>query len=313
MPSVGPQLPPELQKRKRSADEDDEEGSSSDSSTGPLPLRPGSRAQSPSSPKRSRVLGPTLPPAPLDERPSSPPQPESDNGSESSDDDDFGPSLPSANDGPSAKSSSSIGPQIPTPSAPPTRLQRDEWMTIAPTNGDWSSRVDPTKLKNRKFNTGRGAKAPPQKSGAGGESWHETPEQKQARLKREVMGITDPTGSSDLKSKNVSSAHEEATAQRLREYSVSFLIYTLAQPMLPITFTNPSPETDIDQEKQRGPSLYSSHNSSTKPIEEDDPSARAFDREKDIAGGATINATKRREMVKKASDFSSRFSEARYL
>ncbi|KAK5195470.1 hypothetical protein LTR99_001991 [Exophiala xenobiotica] len=285
MPSVGPQLPPELQKRKRSADEDDEEGSSSDSSTGPLPLRPGSRAQSPSSPKRSRVLGPTLPPAPLDERPSSPPQPESDNGSESSDDDDFGPSLPSANDGPSAKSSSSIGPQIPTPSAPPTRLQRDEWMTIAPTNGDWSSRVDPTKLKNRKFNTGRGAKAPPQKSGAGGESWHETPEQKQARLKREVMGITDPTGSSDLKSKNVSSAHEEATAQRLREYS----------------------------EKQRGPSLYSSHNSSTKPIEEDDPSARAFDREKDIAGGATINATKRREMVKKASDFSSRFSEARYL
>ncbi|KAK7890104.1 hypothetical protein LTR67_008569 [Exophiala xenobiotica] len=285
MPSVGPQLPPELQKRKRSADEDDEESSSSDSSTGPLPQRPGSRAQSPPSPKRSRVLGPTLPPAPLDERPSSPPQPESDNGSESSDDDDFGPSLPSANDGPSAKSSSSIGPQIPTTSAPPTRLQRDEWMTIAPTNGDWSSRVDPTKLKNRKFNTGRGAKAPPQKSGAGGESWHETPEQKQVRLKREVMGITDPTGPSDLKSKNVSSAHEEATAKRLREYS----------------------------EKQRGPSLYSSHNSSTKPIEEDDPSARAFDREKDIAGGATINATKRREMVKKAGDFSSRFSEARYL
>ena len=90
MPSVGPQLPPELQKRKRSTDEDDEEGSSSDSSTGPLPQRPGSGAQSPSSAKRSRVLGPTLPPAPLDERPSSPPQPESDNGSESSDDDDFG-------------------------------------------------------------------------------------------------------------------------------------------------------------------------------------------------------------------------------
>merc|ERR1711939_61146 len=285
MPSVGPQLPPELQKRKRSTDEDDEEGSSSDSSTGPLPQRPGSGAQSPSSAKRSRVLGPTLPPAPLDERPSSPPQPESDNGSESSDDDDFGPSLPSANDGPPVKSSGSIGPQIPTPSAPPARLQRDEWMTIAPTNGDWSSRVDPTKLKNRKFNTGRGAKGPPQKSGAGGESWHETPEQKQARLRREVMGIADPTGPSDVKTKNVSSAHEEATAKRLREYS----------------------------EKQRGPSLYSSHNSSTKPIEEDDPSARAFDREKDIAGGATINATKRREMVKKAGDFSSRFSEARYL
>jgi len=71
--------------------------------------------------------------------------------------------------------------------------------------------------------------------------------------------------------------------------------------------------TFIYQDKQRGPSLYASHSSSNKAVEEDDPSARAFDREKDIAGGTAISATKRREMVKKAADFSSRFSEARYL
>ncbi|KAL6250673.1 hypothetical protein RBB50_002976 [Rhinocladiella similis] len=283
MPSVGPQLPPEFQKRKRSADDDDEEqGSSSDSSTGPLPHRPASKESSPSSSKRSRVIGPTLPPAPLDERPSSPPQPDDADESESSDDDGFGPRLPSASD--ASKPVRSTGPQMPSSNAPPARLQRDEWMTMAPENGDWSSRIDPTKLKNRKFNTTKGAKGPPQ-SGGGGSSWHETPEEKQARLRREVMGISDPAASSDKKMKATGPSHDEATAKRVKEYS----------------------------DKQRGPSLYASHSSSNKAVEEDNPSARAFDREKDIGGGMAISATKRREMVKKAADFSSRFSEARYL
>lgn len=219
MPSVGPQLPPEFQKRKRSADDDDEEqGSSSDSSTGPLPHRPASKESSPSSSKRSRVIGPTLPPAPLDERPSSPPQPDDADESESSDDDGFGPRLPSASD--ASKPVRSTGPQMPSSNAPPARLQRDEWMTMAPENGDWSSRIDPTKLKNRKFNTTKGAKGPPQ-SGGGGSSWHETPEEKQARLRREVMGISDPAASSDKKMKATGPSHDEATAKRVKEYSVS--------------------------------------------------------------------------------------------
>ncbi|KIW21279.1 hypothetical protein PV08_01859 [Exophiala spinifera] len=288
MSSVGPQLPPELQKRKRSADEDeddDEQGSSSDASTGPLPQRPASKKSSSPSPKRSRVIGPTLPPAPLDERPSTPPPLDEGEESESSDDDDeFGPRLPSASD--ASKPVHSASSQVPPSNAPPARLQRDEWMTMAPENGDWSSRIDPTKLKNRKFNTTKGAKGPPQ-AGGGGASWHETPEEKQARLRREVLGISNPTASSDnSKTKTTTgSTHDEATAKRVREY----------------------------RDKQRGPSLYASHSSSNKAVEEDDPSARAFDREKDIAGGTAISATKRREMVKKAADLSSRFSEARYL
>jgi hypothetical protein len=67
------------------------------------------------------------------------------------------------------------------------------------------------------------------------------------------------------------------------------------------------------QEKARGPSLYNAHQSSNPVEKEDDPSARAFDREKDIAGGMKINSTQRRDMMKKASDFSSRFSSAKYL
>ncbi|KAI1614050.1 hypothetical protein EDD37DRAFT_471576 [Exophiala viscosa] len=285
MSSVGPELPPELQKRRRSAEDDDEENNSSDSSTGPLPSRTDTQAQAPPSTKRARVIGPSLPPAPLDQRPSSPPQADRDeNTSESSDQDDdyFGPSLPSAAD---AIKPTLNGPQAPEVSTrAPAPAQRDEWMTLAPTSGDWSSRVDPTKLKNRGFNTGRGSKAPPKPPSGGDQSWHETPEQKQARLKREVMGIKDSTVTT-TGSKTEHNAHDEETARRLKEYN----------------------------EKQRGTSLYASHHASSRPIEEDDPSARAFDREKDIAGGATVNSTKRREMLKKAADFSSRFSSAKYL
>jgi len=154
-------------------------------------------------------------------------------------------------------------------------------MTLAPEGGDWSQRVDPTKLKNRKFNTGRGAKGPPQASGAGGDSWHETPEEKLARLQREAMGVGDKPGAG--KSAEKRDPRDEAVAKRMKEYN----------------------------DKARGPALYASHQKSNTE-EEDDPSARAFDREKDI-GGFKINSTQRRDMVKKAADFSSRFSSAKYL
>ncbi|EXJ78067.1 hypothetical protein A1O3_09228 [Capronia epimyces CBS 606.96] len=302
MSSVGPQLPPGLQKRKRDGGEDHSNSDDdSDSSTGPLPpnQQGKGREQSPPSTKRTRVIGPTLPPAPLDERPSSTLSPSQARGgqddhesSSSSDDDDgFGPSLPSAS---AATTKSHTGAQIPGPPPPVVPAKRDEWMTLAPTGGDWSARVDPTKLKNRKFNTGRGAKAAPQPA-AGGESWHETPEEKQARLKREVMGIKDPATAGKTGTTSEHGSQGEATARRLKEYNATLWVDA------------------NDKQEKRGPSLYSAHSAASTGEEEDDPSARAFDREKDIAGGATINPTRRREMLKKATDFSSRFSSARYL
>lgn len=337
MPSLGPQLPPELQKRKRSDDEDDE-GASSDSSTGPAPPDVQGKGKTPPSAKRARVIGPTLPPARLDERPASPPDDTQGErlSSDDEDDDDFGPSLPSSRDA-APKSSASIGPQIPTPNVAAPPPQRDEWMTLAPSSGDWASRVDPTKLKNRKFNTGRGAKAPPQATtggSGGGSSWHETPEEKQARLKREVMGIKDDTQSRRTTTAGQGNKPEdEATAQRLKEYNVSILaasstgdapVISSLGPGHASTFPFPvpllQPESQLEplskhpsQENQRGPSLYATHSASQSKSLDDDPSARAFDREKDIGGNSTINATQRRDMVKKASDFSSRFATAKYL
>ncbi|KIW65851.1 hypothetical protein PV04_08071 [Phialophora macrospora] len=287
MSSVGPHLPPDLQKRKRDHDQD-EEGDTSDSSTGPSPPARHEKQAPASSTKRARVIGPAPPPAPLDERPVSSGTRLAREEESDSDDDAYGPSLPPANEN-AAKSSiqSSIGAEMPAPAASAAPPKRDEWMTTAPSNGDWSSRVDPTKLRSRKFNTGRGAKAPSRAGETGGDSsWHETPEQKQERLKREVMGIqATTTSAAPTKSGSGTISHDDGMAKRMKEYN----------------------------EARRGPSLYASHISSQDKPLDDDPSARAFDREKDIGSGSAISATKRREMVKKATDFSSRFEKARYL
>lgn len=67
------------------------------------------------------------------------------------------------------------------------------------------------------------------------------------------------------------------------------------------------------QKKNRGGSLYQAHQQSTPKEKEDDPSKRAFDREKDIAGGMKIGHAQKREMLNRAKDFGSRFSGGSYL
>lgn len=269
MPTVGPALPPALaEKRKR--DESDE----SDNERPSSPDRAG---------KKPRIMGPAMPPAPLDERPpGSPPKSDDEHNTddESSDDDDFGPALPTAAD--SVKRPKADQPAAAAAPAQAT-LQRDEWMTMAPDSGDWSARVDPTQLKARKFNSGKGAKAPSSAAGSS-DAWHETPEEKQARLQRELMGVKDKSSASPAPAKPAQSSEDVATAQRLKDYNTV-----------------------------RGPSLYKAHQKKEGREEDDDPSKRAFDREKDIAGGLQLNSTQRRDMMKKASDFGSRFSSAKYL
>jgi len=85
MPSVGPELPPHLAKRKREAEKDES----------PLPSRTATtdRPATPeSSEKRRRVIGPSLPPAPIEELPKTSAQDEE----ESSSDDEFGPAIPTS-------------------------------------------------------------------------------------------------------------------------------------------------------------------------------------------------------------------------
>ncbi|KAI9834802.1 MAG: hypothetical protein M1819_002888 [Sarea resinae] len=280
MPPVGPELPPHLlAKRKRQAEE-------AESASVDRPSRTASKSPSPgSSDKRRRVVGPSLPPAPLDEKPLESPNRDE----ESSSDDEIGPALP-----PPSGSKPNYGDQNNSTSVfdrswdpdPIKKPQREEWMLIPPKQEDWSSRVDPTKLKNRKFNSGKGAKAPAQKSGDDHTIWTETPEQKRKRLEDEVMGVSKPAtmgpGPGPIRRDD---AESEETERRIREYN----------------------------EKNRGKSLYDEHKKHVPKDAEDDPSKRAFDKEKDIRGGQKIGFTQKKEMLNRAADFGSRFAKGSFL
>ena len=213
MAHSGPHLPSSHNEKRKRDNDLIITGDASDSSSAY-----GERSRTPdASAKRPRTIGPSLPPANSEERPSAGPENPSESGS---DGDEFGPSLPPV--GASAaqdsqqhqpKSAPSMGPQI------PSKSQRDEWMIVPPSSDDWTARVDPTKLKSRKFNTGKGAKGPSGALSRGEDSkWTETPGERKARLEREVMGIADNASPRGAPRDDVKAA---ATAQKLREYNVS--------------------------------------------------------------------------------------------
>jgi hypothetical protein len=279
MPSIGPTLPPHLAKRGRDDDDNGDSSSSPDSSdkrrrvTGPAPP--------PTTTVTARVVGPAPPPASLNQRPPNPPADDSE-----SSDDDFGPAPP-----PVGASTSYDNEQHPTTSAfdtdpqfeeEPKRVQRDDWMTMPPTQDDLAARMDPTKMRARKFNTGKSA------SGGGGMSsaWTETPQQKLKRLQDEAMGIATPSNASAPTTESKRSREEERRARKMRE--------------------------KIDA--ARGKSLVEQHQEKSVGKEkEDDPSKRVFDYEKDMAVSGNLSHKEKRDMLAKSKGFSDRFSSGSFL
>lgn len=223
MPSIGPELPPHLlAKRKRVAEEEAEPVAAR------KPLPDTTRFSSPggeqSTEKRRRIAGPTLPPAPLDELPpSTPPSGEAPEEDDWSDNDEYGPAVPT---------SEAVAPprtdlNLSTDDSPPnpndaTKVKRDEWMTLPPTADGLSSRLDPTKPRARKFNTGKGARGPNHANGSDNAVWTETPEQKRRRLEDEVMGVVRPAAASGKDTKTqLPSVKDGEIARRIREHDVS--------------------------------------------------------------------------------------------
>lgn len=315
MPSIGPTLPPHLAKRSRDDDEDSD--SSQDASDKrqrvagpapppkstfptrvigpslppylqPRPVREG-RNTGPdapaTAPRTAQVAGPTPPPAPLDQRPPNPP---SDDPDSDSSDDDFGPAPPPAgvdynNDHDDRPAKSAFDTDATYTETAPKKAQRDDWMTMPPTQDDLAARLDPTKQRARKFNTGKSANA-----GAGGMSsaWTETPEQKLKRLQDEAMGITAPANSAAPTQESRRTKDEERRQRKMRE--------------------------KIDA--ARGKSLVEQHaDKGTGKEKEDDPSKRAFDYEKDMAVIGTANHKQRREIVSQSKGFGDRFSSGSFL
>ncbi|OJD32914.1 nopp 140 functions as a transcriptional activator [Diplodia corticola] len=296
MSSIGPSLPPHLAKRKRDDNDDDDDRSSSSSSASSSPgPRPASSLDNNAEKRRRVVAGPAPPPAPLDEMPATAPGGESDESSDSDSDDGFGPALPTAADVSRVNAAkkdddewSAVRPRPGDEDGKEKKAQRDEWMMVPPKQDDLAARLDPTKLRARGFQTGKGARAP-NHGGGGGDlgMWLETPEQKKKRLENEVMGKGGSSGGpgSAGGERDARRKRDDETARRLRKH----------------------------EEKRKGESLYEKHREKVGEKEDDDPSKRAFDYQKDMASGMRIDGTKRKEMIRKAGDFSSKFSGGSFL
>ena len=156
-------------------------------------------------------------------------------------------------------------------------------MLKPPGHDDLASRMDPTKIRARKFNTGKAARGPAQGSSEIDNIWTETPEQKAKRLKDEMMGVAKANTGAEA-NRMLSKEKDRETARRIKEQT----------------------------EQTRGKSLYEQHQKTSKK-EDDDPSKRAFDYQKDMAGGARLGNAQKREMLNRAKDFGSKFSGGSYL
>lgn len=349
MASIGPQLPSHMQKRKRPADEEGEKtsqikkhqygpqlpdsNSNSDSDfglannptigpsnpvLGPVapPANPAQSDPLPSAPPPRRVAGPALPssadnvsddPEPFQEKKNISPSllpPSStlidqdfkaDSASDS--DSDYGPSLPTSASYArrAAQHYASVAPvHDALENAGP---KRDEWMLVPPSESSASRReVDPTRIRARKFASGPRANttvSDPQK--VSNSLWTETVAEKAKRIADEVLGRgPDPDALSNRRTQpnsGMKSRTSEAEDARVRANIAA----------------------------ARGPSLMESHRqSNAKKImeeeEKDDPSKRAFDREKDMAiGGRGAGAWNQKEVLKQAKNFGGRFGNGSFL
>ncbi|KAJ5162468.1 hypothetical protein N7492_007860 [Penicillium capsulatum] len=219
------------------------------------------------SPKK-RVMGPSLPPD----------SNQSEDESDEESDDDFGPSLPPPQGASPAPVKQSTPPPDQPKAAPEKSQGRDQWMVEPPAHGDWASKVDPTQLRNRKFQG--------KSSGSGSSkqldaSWVENPEERLRRLGDQVMGVAtsqQPQATSTSDAKKAASMEE-----KIKKFNDQ---------------TRKTPRLEASQ---------------TRKEEDDDPSIRAFDREKDMAISSRISSAQRREMVNKAGDYGSRFTKGNFL
>ncbi|KAI2640926.1 hypothetical protein GGS21DRAFT_502342 [Xylaria nigripes] len=275
---IGPTLP-STNTEEISLDSDDEDD------IGPAPPEP------------KRVHGPALPPAPLSERP--PDNADSDDDT----DDDYGPALPSSKSHQERQARALKAAEAEAEAATNQAPKRDDWMLAPPSAGGYRA-ADPTKLKARRFNSG-----PRANTGTSGEReissiWTETPEEKRKRLENAVLGRDAASGPSTAQPKLSATGDDDKQATRIRNFTEATRGRSLYEE-------HQEARTRSGQESQSKTS--SNMKKSWVDEEEDDPSKRAFDKEKDMKLGGRIGAAQRRELLNKAADFGGRFSKGKYL
>ncbi|KAG6055772.1 hypothetical protein E4U17_002736 [Claviceps sp. LM77 group G4] len=349
MSSIGPQLPTELTKRKRSPDQDaaasppakqarsnvalpqatndDEIGlSDSDDNDTMGPSAPSAASIGPICPPRTAQdntheihlsdsasdtnKAPPAPPPKLQSHPQPQPQPQlQDQKPVSSSESDSEDDY-----GPSLPSSTTprqtIGPTLPSKEPVP---QRDTWMLAPPPSTAYSER-DPTRMRARKF------ASKPLSSSAGKPSpehpsiWTETPQEKLQRQKDALLGRTP-------------SASHAAAGGAISSSSSSSSSSCFSSERAKMQKKQQEERIAASIEASRGKkSLYAEHDERRREgggggngrgekeaEEDDDPSKRAFDREKDMAIGGKIGSRARTELISRSANFGGRFQKGSFL
>ncbi|KAL9060471.1 MAG: hypothetical protein Q9162_000644 [Coniocarpon cinnabarinum] len=263
-PAIGPAMPPHLYKRDRDSGEDSDHVSNAASSAPPAA-------------KKARTMGPAPPP----------PRISTQDDDSDDDEDDYGPALPGSapalRDGLIAPQPQESGQnwdknQLPSQTEQKSS-RREEWMMMPPEADDLATKMDPTKIRARKFNSKTTT------SGDGmNKSWTETPEEKRKRLEDQVLGVTNekPTGQKSKKDSRPKASKDEQNSTR----------------------------------KQVGPSLYEMHKQDRQhrvDEEADDPTKRGFDWEKDMQVSGRVSNKQKRDLLGSAKNMGGRFSKGTSL
>ncbi|KAK3396339.1 hypothetical protein B0T20DRAFT_417464 [Sordaria brevicollis] len=317
--NIGPSLPPAPTTTTNNDEiplddsDDDDIGPAAAAAAATIGPTPPTVASSSVAAAPKRIYGPAPPPADLSERPTTDPNSDSDSDS----DDGYGPALPGSRP---AAASSSHGPSLPTyqpqrtyeePQAP----KRDDWMIAPPTDSSYRA-PDPTKLKSRKFASGRSATT--EKSSGVSSIWTETPEEKIKRLAAAVLGREDPSASSSAGAApppTISNTRtKDLDAERVRSYTEQTRGRSLVEEHQAAIAAGKKKlsSTNSTARPGRAGDHYGSK-AGEKVDDEDDPSKRAFDREKDMAVGGRISHTQRRDLLNKAANFGDRFQSGKFL
>lgn len=182
-------------------------------------------------------------------------------------------------------------------------------MLVPPTDDSLGFMSDPSKLKNRRFQTQPSNKCDKQAKGAAVDrSWTEAPAEKIARLKREALGAMGPAADPSASNRRKTSASERSNEFGLAGGSEQ---QQRQRKRVRDQETRQKIE-DFNSHQSRGDALYEQSNKKGQRVEEDDPSKRAFDREKDVVG-KSISGMQKKDFVKRAAAFGSRFSGGKYL
>jgi hypothetical protein len=191
---------------------------------------------------------------------------------------------------------------------------------LAPPTSSGYRAPDPTKLKARKFASGPRAATEGKPSGISS-IWTETPEEKARRLANAVLGREDPNAAAASSSSSPQphglrpeggSSNKKADEARVRSYIEQTRGKSLLEEHQTARAAGKASSAGAsgaaaakgDKTKWGGPGADD---------DEDDPSKRAFDWEKDMKVGGRISNAQRRELLNRAANFGGRFQSGKYL